>query len=77
MIMTEEEVKRAFDVCEAAFWLYVKQAKETHRMLSLLSGEVSVEVRAAVAEQRLCENEAQALYSETRVALFRAALAPQ
>ena len=68
--MTKDQVQRAFAACDAAFWRYVREATETHRLLSTLSGIVSVEQRTAVGSQRSRENKAQAIYLEARNVLF-------
>jgi len=68
--LTPEEVKKAFDVCDAAFQRYIKEATQTHKMLSSLLGVVSVEQRLAVNDQRVRENDAQFVYIEARNALF-------
>jgi len=68
--MTKDQVQRAFAACDAAFWRYVREASETHRMLSLLSGAVSFEQREAVGTQRTRENKAQMIYLDARNLLF-------
>jgi hypothetical protein len=68
--MTREQVKRAFTACDTAFRRYIKEATETHRMLSVLSGVIPIEQRMAVVTQRSRENEAQMVYLETRNLLF-------
>jgi hypothetical protein len=69
-LMTQEEAGRASLACEAAFCRYVEVAAKTHRMLSDLSGYVTLDHRVAIIEQRLRENDADKIYMEAREALF-------
>jgi len=68
--VTEDDVKKAFEICDAAFHLYIQEATKTHEMLSKLSGAVSLDQRIEVNGQRIRENETQIAYMETRQVLF-------
>lgn len=68
--MTQDQVKSAFAVCNEAFHRYIGHATETHKLLSELSGEISLYDRSRVTEQRLRESDAQTRYREARNLLF-------
>ena len=74
--MTEPELKEAALACGRAFRRYIKEANATHRMLSRLTGPVTVEQRLAVNAQHLRESEAQIAYVATREALFEVLRVP-
>ena len=68
--MTNEQVQNAFRMCDDAFHKYIREATETHRMLSVLSGSISFHQSAAVLEQRVRENDARKIYLAAREQLF-------
>jgi hypothetical protein len=70
MGMTKDQVRKAFEVCDQAFKLYIKEATETHRLLSTLSGDIALVDRVFVIEQRVRENDAQLAYVSARGLLF-------
>ena len=73
-MMTEDQVRQAFNACDMAFKIYVKEATETHRLLSALAGSIAMLDRQRLIEQRIKENAAQALYLEARNTLFHVLL---
>jgi hypothetical protein len=68
--MTKAQVRKAFQICDAAFQRYIREAVETHRLLSVLSESVALDQRICVMEQRIRENDAQMAYMDSRNALF-------